>query len=181
MANVVLKTILAGEGGVGKTSLVRSFMKHKFTGDYKITIGVDVTSRSMQVNKDKVTFSVNDIAGQARFEAIKDVFFRGAHLSLLVFDLTRKDTLTSLRKQWVEPMIEASQNEIHSIIVGNKADLDDLRVIEPEEGLKLLELMRKAYPRMNIVNYIETSALTGDHVADAFSKLGTLIFDQMKK
>jgi small GTP-binding protein len=171
MVNVVLKTILAGEGGVGKTSLVRSFMKQKFTGDYKITIGVDVSSRNLQVDRNKVTFSVNDIAGQARFEAIKDVFFRGAHLALLVFDLTRKDTLTALRKQWVEPMINASQNQIYSILIGNKCDLDDLRVIEPEEGSKILELMKKAYPSMNIIKYLETSALKNKNVELAFEEL----------
>ena len=171
MANIVLKTILAGDGGVGKTSIVRSFMKHKFTGDYKITIGVDVSSKSMNISGNKVTFSVNDIAGQQRFESIKEVFFRGAHLALLVFDVTRKDTLTDLRKNWVEPMIEASQNKIFAILVGNKCDLDDLRVIEPKEGEKILDLMKKAYPGMNIISYLETSALKNKNVESAFEEL----------
>lgn len=175
MVNVVLKTILAGEGAVGKTSLVRSFMKQKFTGDYKITIGVDVSSKSLQIDGNKVTFSVHDIAGQARFESVKDMFFRGAHLALLVFDLTRKDTLTALRKQWVEPMIEANQEEIYSILIGNKNDLEDLRVIEYEEGNKLYELMKKAYPRMNIIKYLETSALQNKNVELAFQELARAV------
>ena len=146
-------------------------MKHKFTGDYKITIGVDVSSKSMNILGNKVTFSVNDIAGQQRFESIKEVFFRGAHLALLVFDVTRKDTLTDLRKNWVEPMIESSQNKIFSILLGNKCDLDDLRVIETEEGEKILSLMKKAYPGMNIISYLETSALENKNVELAFEEL----------
>jgi small GTP-binding protein len=146
-------------------------MKHKFTGDYKITIGVDVSSKNMTIDGNKITFSVNDIAGQQRFESLKEVFFRGAHLALLVFDVTRKDTLTDLRKNWVEPIIEASQNKIFSILVGNKCDLEDLRVIEPEEGKKLIDLMKKAYPSMNIINYLETSALENKNVEGAFEEL----------
>ncbi|MFW9928907.1 MAG: GTP-binding protein [Candidatus Thorarchaeota archaeon] len=171
MVNVILKTILAGDGGVGKTSLVRSFMNKKFSGDYKITIGVDVSSKSIMVNKNKITFSVNDVAGQQRFSEIKDIFMKGAHLALLVFDVTRKDTLTNLRKQWIEPMIEVCPN-IFSILIGNKADLDDLRVIERDDGLRLLELMRKVYPSMHMVEYIETSALQHKNVELAFETLG---------
>ncbi|MHA1983403.1 MAG: GTP-binding protein [Candidatus Hodarchaeales archaeon] len=175
MVNLVLKTILAGEGGVGKTSLVRSFMKQRFTKDYKITIGVDVSSQSIQVNGNRITFSVHDVAGQARFESVKNMFFRGTHLALLVFDLTRKDTLTSVLKQWVVPLMEANQEDIYSILIGNKCDLEDLRVIEPEEGEALFELLKKEYPSMNIIKYLETSALQNKNVELAFDELARAI------
>lgn len=168
---VTLKTILAGDGGVGKTSLVKVFMREKFSSDYKITVGVDVSSKSIKIDKDTVIFSVNDVAGQERFEVMRSLFFKGAVLALLVFDLTRKESLTSLRKQWIAPLIETNPNGVHAILIGNKSDLEDLRVISEEDGNRFSELLSQAYPTLFLHDYIETSAKENVNVDECFTRL----------
>ena len=75
MKNVTIKCIIGGDGAVGKTSLVRAFMDDEFKKDYLLTVGVDVTSKSIDIGENKVILSVNDIAGQPRFETFRAVFF----------------------------------------------------------------------------------------------------------
>src|SRR3990172_12360559 len=140
--------------------------------DYKITVGMDIASNTVTVNRTNVTLSVHDVAGQARFDTVRTVFFKGAHLVLLVFDLTRRETLTVLRTQWIQPIVETNPGaSIHSILIGNKADLDDLRAFDHEDGEKWISLVKKIYPGMIIHGYIETSALQNKNVDKAFTDL----------
>ena len=181
MIKVTLKTILAGEGAVGKTSLVTSFMHQKFDHDYKITVGMDVASKTIIVGGHEVTFSVFDLAGLERFESVRSAFFKGAQLVLLVFDLTRKDTLLALGKHWIDPILELNPVGVESVLIGNKSDLPELRVVPPEDGKKLFELILKAYPAMNIHAYIETRALKKKNVDESFTLLAQAFITKNKE
>ena len=171
MSMFVLKTIVAGEGGIGKTSIVKSFMIHTFSKDYKLTIGVDISSKTMVFDNNSVTFSVHDIAGQKRFSEAKEMFMRGTHLALLVFDLTRKETLDNLLTHWVRPLIGMCPSVI-CILIGNKSDLADLRVFSESEGKETLKHLRKEYPHALFLQYLETSALYNQNINLAFETLG---------
>lgn len=173
MKNLTVKCIVAGDGAVGKTSLVRAFMQDEFKKDYLLTVGVDVTSKSIDIGDNKVILSVNDIAGQPRFETFRSVFFKGAAIALLCFDLTRDQTLKSLTSSWVPELATQSDPNapVHCILVGNKSDLEDLRSISPSDSKNELKKMQKAYPNLKFIDYIETSALNKTHVNDAFTIL----------
>ena len=173
MKNVTIKCIVAGDGAVGKTSLVRAFMQDEFKKDYLLTVGVDVTSKSIDIKDNKVILSVNDIAGQPRFETFRAVFFKGAAIALLCFDLTRDQTLKSLTSSWVPELATQSDPNapVHCVLVGNKSDLDDLRSISPQDAKAELKKMQKTFPNLKFMDYIETSALNKTHVNDAFSIL----------
>lgn len=180
MSMYVLKTIVAGDGGIGKTSLVRSFMNEALTKDYKMTIGVDVTSKTIFYEDRSITFSVHDLAGQQRFAEVKALFMKGTQLAVFVFDLTRRDTLISLQNNWIPPLMEFSPDVI-SILVGNKADLTDLRVFEPKEGQDMLKKLQKTYPQAQFIQYIETSATKNTNVNTAFVSLGKKFLAMHKK
>ena len=173
MKNLTVKCIVAGDGAVGKTSLVRAFMEEEFKRDYLLTVGVDVTSKNISISGNNVILSVNDIAGQPRFETFRGVFFKGAAIALLCFDLTRDQTLKSLTSAWVPELATHSDPNapVHCILVGNKSDLDDLRSISEQDAKSELKKMQKTYPNLKFVDYIETSALKKTHVNDAFSIL----------
>ena len=95
------KLIVCGTGGVGKTSLIRRYVENKFEENYLMTLGMDPTNTAIEVDFGNgktvpVNLIIYDVAGQDRFQSLREVFFRGAHGALLVFDLTRPETLDEL-------------------------------------------------------------------------------------
>jgi small GTP-binding protein len=146
-------------------------MDQTLTKDYKMTIGVDISSKSIAVDNKLVTFSVNDLAGQKRFDPLKTIFFKGAQVGLLVFDLTRKDSLLSLKTEWIIPLLKTCLQTVN-ILIGNKLDLTDLRVIQSEEAISMLELLREEFPQSKFLDYVETSALQNTNVKSTFDLLG---------
>lgn len=168
----VLKTILIGDPGVGKSSLINMYVNNKFKHSYQVTIGLDVTSKLVEIkglnNKtETVKLSINDIGGQDRFLTIRHLFYPGAHLVMFVYDVTRLNSLKNLKK-WEEELIEYNSDEgvenIQKILVGNKSDLEDLRVITDEEA----ENMAK---ELGCSTHILASAKENKNVNQAFTNL----------
>ncbi|MFX0014001.1 MAG: Rab family GTPase [Promethearchaeota archaeon] len=159
-----LKIVLAGDGAVGKTSLIDRFVTGSFTGDYKATIGVAVTSKTLLVNDNEIYLQIWDIAGQTLFRQFRKKFYTKSEGALLVFDLTVPKSLDNLRLSWIDDIKEIT-GEIPFVLIGNKADLKELRAVSHEEIKSLIE------EQTNIAAYFDTSALTGENVESAFHKL----------
>ncbi len=157
------KLILGGEGGVGKTSMVHRFVEDAFQTDYKSTIGTSIMKKEcdFQGLESKVRFVIWDLAGQAQFKRVRQTYLGNAEAGILVFDVTRKETFDKLEK-WFNEIKEVSST-ISLIVVGNKIDLEDQRVVLLEQGEELAE-------KLNL-SYIETSAKTGENINDAFKML----------
>ncbi|MFX1347498.1 MAG: GTP-binding protein [Promethearchaeota archaeon] len=157
------KLILGGEGGVGKTSMVHRFVEDSFQSDYKSTIGTSIMKKEcdFQSLESKVRFVIWDLAGQAQFKRVRQTYLGNAEAGILVFDVTRKDSFDKL-ESWFNEIKEVSST-ISLILVGNKIDLEDQRVISYEEGEELAQ-------KLNL-SYIETSAKTGENINDAFKML----------
>ena len=157
------KLILGGEGGVGKTSMVHRFVEDAFQTDYKSTIGTSIMKKEcdFQGLDSKVRFVIWDLAGQAQFKRVRQTYLSNAEAGILVYDVTRKDTFESL-ENWFKEIRSVSQT-ISLILVGNKTDLEDKRVVSTKEGEDLAQ-------KLNL-SYIETSAKTGANINDAFKML----------
>jgi small GTP-binding protein len=136
-----------------------------------MTIGMEPYSRYETIDGTKICYSLWDIAGQDRFKVMRGMFFRGAMGSLVTFDLTRRESFNNA-STWIKEAKEESPDQVF-ILVGNKNDLEDLREISPEEG------QGKA-KELGAIDYIETSALTGDNVAEAFKMIGKTLIDRRK-
>ncbi len=160
------KVILAGAGAVGKTTLMNRFVSGTFAGEYKATIGVDILSKEVILNKkDKthlIKLQVWDIAGQELFRAFRKRFFSNARGSLLIFDLTVPETLNELHT-WISDIYEIA-GSIPIVLIGNKVDLKELRTVSTE-SIDSFQTVN------NIPYYFLTSALTGINVDDAFDSL----------
>jgi small GTP-binding protein len=180
MTMYVMKTIVAGDGGIGKSTIVKSFMNEVLSRDYKMTIGVDIFSKTININEDSITFSVHDIAGQHRFSDVKGLFMRGTQLGLFVFDLTRKDSLVNLRNNWIPPLIELCDNVV-CVLIGNKSDLEDLRVFDKKEVEDFFKVLQKDFPQCHFVQYIETSAIHNKNIDLAFHSLAKTFLKINKK
>jgi small GTP-binding protein len=157
------KLILGGEGGVGKTSMVHRFVEDSFVSDYKSTIGTSIMKKECDFTglESKVRFVIWDLAGQAQFKRVRQTYLTNAEAGILVYDVTRQDTLDSL-ENWYNEIKSVSPN-ISLILVGNKIDLSDSRVISTQQGEELAK-------KLNL-SYIETSAKTGENINDAFKML----------
>lgn len=169
----VLKLILIGDPGVGKTSLIQQFVHSKFKHSYQVTIGLDVSSKDVELNtpngKEIARLSISDIGGQERFTTIRHLFYPGANLAMLVYDITRPQSLKNLELTWskeLEQYNPPKENTIDvvKILIGNKSDLEDLRSITPEEADTASKAMGCSY-------HILASAKENDNVEQAFTTL----------
>lgn len=162
------KVVMIGAGGSGKTALVNRFLTQKFSEQYIVTIGSQFAVKTVAVpdanGRDVVVkLLVWDLAGQQRFDFIRGSYYRGSKGALLVFDTTRKSTFLELPK-WIEETENSLGERIPIILLANKVDLLDERVITPEMGRGFAE-------QYNLVAYLETSALSGQNVEEAFQLL----------
>ncbi len=158
---------MAGDGAVGKTSLINRFVTGSFTGDYKATIGVAISSKHVMAEDHEVNLQIWDIAGQTLFRQFRKKFYTKAKGALLVFDLTVPKSLDNLHS-WIEDIQEIT-GEIPFVLIGNKADLTELRAISSEEINGFLKR------QSDVAVYLDTSALTGANVESAFIGLVTQI------
>jgi len=157
------KLILGGDGGVGKTSMVHRFVENSFLTDYKSTIGTSIMKKECEFEglDSKVRFVMWDLAGQAQFKRVRQSYISKAEAGVLVFDVTRKETFDSV-ENWHKEIVGVSPT-ISLVLVGNKVDLTEDRVVSTEEGEEISK-------KLNL-SYIETSAKTGENINDAFKML----------
>jgi small GTP-binding protein len=122
------KVIVVGESGVGKTSYIKQFAKQMFSPYYKTTIGVDCVSRVVNHDDDSIIrLQLFDIAGQERFHGLTRVFYRDAMAAIIVYDVTRPDTLDNVRfwKCDIDEKVYLPHTNISipCVLIGNKCDL----------------------------------------------------------
>jgi len=161
------KLVLAGDGGVGKTSMVHRFVENQFDVDYKSTIGTSIMKKECEFEglESKVRFVIWDLAGQSQFKRVRSSYLANAEAGILVFDVTRKETYDNI-KNWHEEILNSAKN-INLLLVGNKIDLTDSKAVSTEEGTDLADKLG--------LSYIETSAKTGENINDAFKMLALQI------
>ncbi len=168
------KILLLGAAAVGKTSLVQRFVHNKFEQSYLMTIGMEPSEKFVKLKDNTiVALSIWDLAGQDRFRFIRHTFFKGAKAALLVFDLTRNATLTDIKK-WHNEFTSNCGKDAPTILIGNKVDLIDELDVSDEQCQNIANMI-------NCRTFIKTSALTGEHVQEAFESLAQFLVDKSMK
>jgi len=170
----ILKVVLLGDGAVGKTSLRLRYMGLGFAQSYMMTIGADFAVKSLDTASGKqIKLQIWDLAGQPHFSKVRSLFYNGTGAAILVYDCTRLNTFQNI-DNWMEELLKNVKTPIPIILIANKTDLRgvvDFSVTK-EEGYYLAQKIAKKYfNKKNTVGYIETSAKSGDNVANAFSLL----------
>ena len=167
-AEYAFKLILGGDGAVGKTSMVHRYVENDFAKDYKSTIGTSIMKKecSFKELNSTVRFVIWDLAGQAQFKRVRQSYLANAVTGILVYDVTNRTSFENIDKNWYIEIKKSSPN-IVLILVGNKIDLTEDRVVSREEAESLSEKLQ--------LTYIETSAKTGENINDAFKMLALQI------
>ena len=174
--NMRFKICLLGDGAVGKTSLVRRFVKNMFTDDYIITVGTKTSKKKLIIKRPEfnrifyLTLMIWDVMGQRRFRRLLHPnYLKGAKGAILVCDLTRMDTLEHL-DEWLD-ILNVEGKALPSVFVANKTDLGDRSAFGQSE----MKSVASAYG----FPFSLTSAKTGENVENAFYTLGEKIIENM--
>lgn len=159
------KICMLGTFGVGKTSLVRQFVYHKFDESYLSTIGVQLSNKSIgPIDHQGKTVQLNlilwDLAHLDKFDAVVKNYFHGSHGAVVVFDLTRPQSFQEY-ENLVHPFFEVNPNS-KLVVVGNKTDLDGTTASK-DQVIRLAN-------EMNCPSFF-TSAKTGEQVEAMFTAL----------
>jgi Ras-related protein Rab-11B len=155
----IFKVIVAGEGGVGKTSIIRRYL-FEDSSTPVMTVGSEFAYQDIEVNNQKVGLSLWDFGGEERFRELMPIFCLGAHGAIVVFDLSRFSTFLQL-EFWMN-VIQNSTNGIPKILVGAKADL---------EGGPSENDIRTFCKNYEICAYMPVSARTGLNITELFEFL----------
>ena len=116
------KTIIVGDSGVGKTSIISRYLK-KYNEKEKSTIGASFTNKLETVDGKVILFEIWDTAGQERYRSINNIFYQDAYICLLVYDITKKESFDNIKEYWYKSVLEESNEKTIFHVVGNKIDL----------------------------------------------------------
>jgi len=147
------------------------FCEGSFEEDYKPTLGANIVRKDVNLEKAKVRLIMWDLAGQEKYSVIRSMYFQGCEGALLVYDVTRYNTFDSIISKWLRDYnthASRSGREGVFILIGNKTDLTNQRVVPTEKGKELAEKIKASH-------FIETSAKLNQNIEEAFMLLVTKI------
>ncbi|KAG0459155.1 hypothetical protein HPP92_022283 [Vanilla planifolia] len=157
------KILLIGDSGVGKSSLLVSFISSHIDG-LSPTIGVDFKIKHLIVGGKRLKLTIWDTAGQEKFRTLTSSYFRNAQGIILVYDVTQRETFTNIVEVWVKELeLYSTNQDCIKVLVGNKVDKESERVITEEEGI--------AFAQDYGCYFLECSAKTRANVEKCFAEL----------
>ncbi|CAF1860460.1 unnamed protein product [Brassica oleracea var. botrytis] len=162
----LLKVIVLGDSGVGKTSLMNQYVYKKFNRQYKATIGADFVTKELHIEDKAVTLQIWDTAGQERFHSLGAAFYRGADCCVLVYDVNNLKSFETLNTWHMEFLKQANPVEPEKfpfVLIGNKTDVDggNTRVVSDKRAVEWCGTKGN-------IPYYETSAKENINVDEAF-------------
>lgn len=166
------KVVLLGALGVGKTSLITRYSQKKFIGTTSPTIGASFTTLRVNVGTAKVRIQLWDTAGQERFRAMAPLYYRKANAAIVAYDITSASSFEAM-KQWVLELRRNVEEAIVLVLVGNKCDLMQHRVVHREVAEK--------YARDVGAYFSECSALSNEGIDEMFRLLALRIIESEEK
>ncbi len=183
---VSAKILLIGEGSVGKTSLRNRYLKKQFATEYLPTLGADFVSKETLIRTNSgwkdLKFQIWDLAGQSTYKQVRGMYYRGAVGILFVFDVTQPETLYSI-ENWIKELVKKiTLPEVSICVIGNKNDLRSDTSVTTELAKRIInEKIAQNYKILTKdIEYLETSAKTGENVERAFQVLGEKILDSRR-
>jgi len=164
------KILLIGDSGVGKSCLLLRFADDSWTDSHISTIGVDFKIKTLNCDGKVIKLQIWDTAGQERFRTITSSYYRGAQGIILVFDCTDMESFNNV-KQWLGEIDRYACENVNKLLVGNKTDLVQGRVVDKSVAQEFADSMT--------IPYIETSAKNATGVEDAFMLMARAIKDRL--
>jgi Ras-related protein Rab-11B len=169
--DMILKILIIGDSGVGKSNLLLRYVKNEFSPDLRSTVGVEFGYKMLKIDDLDIKAQIWDTAGQERYKAITSAYYKGAKGVLIVYDITRKQSYENL-ENWLNDFKMKSDENASIVIIGNKSDLIEKREIDTEEA--------KNFASLHNLAFFETSAKENENVDKAFYDLVSQIVKNIK-
>ncbi len=166
MTTVPIKCVLLGETAVGKTSFINRFVNDTFTSEFVPTMIGCYSSKEVFYEKAnrKIKYELWDTAGQEKYRSINKIFYQDTLIVILIFDITRKDTFSSIKDYWYKEVKENSPDDVIIAIAANKSDLYEKEEVSQDEVEEFAESINAIYK--------QTSALNGSGIKEIFESIG---------
>ncbi len=168
----LVKLLLIGDSGVGKSCMLLQFVNKEFTESFLSTIGIDFKVCTVKLKDEtRVKLQIWDTAGQERFRSITRAYYKGSHALIIVYDVTDRGSFNDVHN-WIRNVDDNCNKNICAIIIGNKCDLADSRQVTFEEGKALADHYN--------VKFYETSAKNGLNIENLFTELTEDVIKKFK-
>jgi Ras-related protein Rab-8A len=168
----LLKLLLIGDSGVGKSNILLRYSDDSFTSSFITTIGIDFKIKNMTIADSKVKLQIWDTAGQERFRTITTAYYRGAMGILVVYDVTNEETFENVHN-WLRQIDQNAGPNVVRVLVGNKCDSEDERQVSTQRGQELAAKFG--------IDFFETSAKLNVNISEVFGSISTDIVQRIKK
>jgi len=173
LINYKFKIIICGDPSVGKSSLILRFTNNAFRRHYIPTLGVNVSDKIFKIEESYIQLVLWDIAGQQKFQTMRQQFYLGSDGIFLIFDLSKPSSLDSVSKWYVDIKNQLEDRPtLTGYIIGNKKDISQSLESTSNNGSDLASSLN--------LGYIETSALTGENVEYAFYTIAKSLYDSLQ-
>ena len=153
-----IKILIVGDTNVGKTNILYRYFDNQYNQHYMATTGIDLKSTTIELKGKKLRIQLWDTAGQEKYRAITSNLFLKVQGFLVVYDITNERSFINL-KEWVKSIKEECGSHIPMIIIGNKNDLENERLISKNDAV--------SYAKKEKLEYIETSSKSGENIKEA--------------
>ena len=151
----LIKLLIIGDSTVGKTNFVSKFIESKFNENYFASTGIDLKKTSIKIDGKNIKLQIWDTAGQEKYRSMTKNLFLKSQGIIAIYDITNESSFNNL-KNWMTLIQEECNIGIPIIIVGNKIDLENKRVISKEKAME--------FAKSQNIDYIETSSKTGENI-----------------
>lgn len=172
MPTLLFKYIIIGNTAVGKSAILLQFTERQFRDAHDMTIGVEFGAKDVAIGDAQVKLEIWDTAGQESFLSITRSYYRGTDGCLLVFDITDRASFEALPRWLDEARTNSANPDLSVMLIANKADLLDERVVSLEEG--------KAFAAKHGLLFMEMSARNAMQVERAFIGTAERIFADLE-
>ena len=160
--DIMIKALLIGDSTVGKTSIIGKYLDKNFSDKTKNTVGIDFKNIKLKIDDENIWLQLWDTAGQEKYRSMTTSYYRGVNIIIIVFDVTNKISFEHV-KDWIDNINNFAKMNVIKILVGNKIDLNDLRVISFDDGKKVADFYS--------IKYYETSAKTREGIVEMFENI----------
>ena len=157
----LLKYVIIGDSGVGKSNILLQYINGKFSDDFKATVGVEFGAKNIEINSRIYRIQIWDTAGQENFRSIARAYYKNSICACIVYDITNRNSFNSVQS-WIDDCTKQTPKSILLLLIGNKNDLNDKREVQYEEGAEFAK-------KRNMI-FLETSAKTGNNIDNIFER-----------